>query len=240
MSVMTNSTVQTCHQKAMGSKTMERRVSTVILNVYHSTGIEKEDDSRQSLENHGKLDEIRRFHNKKFEEGHDVHRNLALAEGYSRPNKKGEYQYVSGVMGIAYNPFLNSEAANLIPFMSKSPSFFFSTQPLYLLKTSLSTHPLPNPLCIPLYSLSHFPGNSKILPFYNWTFHKQFPWQHPNFWWNKQSHNTTTTNTIHSHPNYSSIIINKNVNKSTNYCTYFRLHPITSSIIYINRIINLY
>ena len=36
MSVMTNNTVQACHQKAMGSKTMERRVSTVILNVYQS------------------------------------------------------------------------------------------------------------------------------------------------------------------------------------------------------------
>ena len=82
MSVMTNSTIQVCHQKAMGSKTMERRVSTVILNVYQSTGIEKEDDSRQSLENHGKLDEIRRFYNKKFEEGHDVHRNLASTEDY--------------------------------------------------------------------------------------------------------------------------------------------------------------
>ena len=91
---------------------MERRVSTVILNVYQSTGTEKEDDSRQSLENHRQLDEIRRFHNKNFEEGHDVHRNLALAVGYARPNKKGEYQYVSGVMGIAYNPFLNSEAAS--------------------------------------------------------------------------------------------------------------------------------
>ena len=33
MSVMTNSTVQACHQKARRSKTMERRVSTVILNV---------------------------------------------------------------------------------------------------------------------------------------------------------------------------------------------------------------
>ena len=112
MSVMTNSTVQTCPQKAMGSKTMERRVSTVILNVDQSTGIEKEDDSRQSLENHGKIDELRRFYYKKFEEGHDLHRNLALAEDFSRPNKKGEYQYVSGVMGIAYNPFLNSEAGS--------------------------------------------------------------------------------------------------------------------------------
>ena len=112
MSVMTNSTVQACHQKAMGSKTMERIVSTVILNMCQSTGIEKEDEWRQSLENHGKLDEVRRIHNKKFEEEHDVHRNLALAEGYSRPNKKAEYQYVSGVKGIAYNPFLNSEAGS--------------------------------------------------------------------------------------------------------------------------------
>ena len=41
MSVITDTTVQVRHQKAMGSKTMERRVSNVILNVYQSTGIEK-------------------------------------------------------------------------------------------------------------------------------------------------------------------------------------------------------
>ena len=70
----------------------------------------KEDGSRQSLESHRKLDEIRRFYSKKFEEKHDVHRNLASSEVYLKPNKKGEYQYVSGVMGMAYNPFLDSEA----------------------------------------------------------------------------------------------------------------------------------
>ena len=112
MSVITDTTVQMCHQKAKRSKTMERRVSTVILNVYQITGIEKEESSRQSLESHGKLDKIRRFYNKKFEEGHDVHRNLARAEEYAKPTKRGEYQYVSGVMGIAYNPFLDSEAGN--------------------------------------------------------------------------------------------------------------------------------
>ena len=109
MSVMTDSTIQACHQRTIGSKTMERRISRVILNVFQSTGIEKEDGSRQSLENHRKLDEIRRFYNKKFEEVHDVHRNLASAGEYSRPNKKGEYQYVSGMMGIAYNPFRGRE-----------------------------------------------------------------------------------------------------------------------------------
>ena len=41
---------------------------------------------------------------------HDVNRNLALAEDYSRPTKRGEYQHVSCVMGISYNPFLDSEA----------------------------------------------------------------------------------------------------------------------------------
>ena len=76
MSVMTESTILACQQRAIGRKAMERRVSAVILNVYQSTGIEKEDSSRQSLESHRKLDEIWRFYNKKFEEKHDVHRNL--------------------------------------------------------------------------------------------------------------------------------------------------------------------
>ena len=110
LSMMTDSTILPCHQRAIGSKTLERRVSIVILNVYQSTGIDKEDGSRQSLESHRKLDEIRRFYNKKFEEKHDVHRNLAPPGEYSKPNKKGEYQYVSEVMGIAYNPFLDLEA----------------------------------------------------------------------------------------------------------------------------------
>ena len=112
MSMMTDSTILACHQRAIGSKTVEKRVSSVILNMYQSTAIEKEDGSRQSQESHRKLDEIRRFYNKKFEEEHDVHRNLASSGEYSRPNKKGEYQYVSDVMGMAYNPFLNSEAGD--------------------------------------------------------------------------------------------------------------------------------
>ena len=112
MSVITDTTVQLCHQKIKGSKTMERRVSTVILNVYQSTGIGKKESSRQSLESHGKLDEIRRFYNKKIVDGHDLHHNSARAEEYAKSTKRGEYQYVSGVMGIAYNPFLDSEAGN--------------------------------------------------------------------------------------------------------------------------------
>ena len=112
MSVITDSTVQMCHQKATGSKTMERRNSAVILNVHQSTGIEKEESSRQCLESHPKLDQMRRLYNKKFEKGHDGHHSLARTEEYVKTTKRGEYQYVSGVMGIAYNTFLDSEAGN--------------------------------------------------------------------------------------------------------------------------------
>ena len=80
MSKMADTTVQACSQKGTENEAMERRVSLVILNVYQSTGIAKGDGWRQSLENHGKLDETRRFSNKKFGEDHDVHRNMALAE----------------------------------------------------------------------------------------------------------------------------------------------------------------
>ena len=47
MSVMTDSTILACQQRAIGNMTKERRVSAVILNVYQSTGIEKEDGSRR-------------------------------------------------------------------------------------------------------------------------------------------------------------------------------------------------
>ena len=39
-----------------------------------------------------------------------MYRGLALAEDYSRPTKREEYRYLSGVMGISYNPFLMAEA----------------------------------------------------------------------------------------------------------------------------------
>ena len=52
MSVIPDTTVQACSQKVTGNKAVERRVSTVILNRYQSTGIAKGDGSRQSLENH--------------------------------------------------------------------------------------------------------------------------------------------------------------------------------------------
>ena len=89
---------------------MEKRISTVILNEYQSAGIDKGDGSRQYTEKHAKLDESRRFSNKKTDESHELCSSLVLAEDYTRPTKQGENQCVSGVIGIAYNTFWDSEA----------------------------------------------------------------------------------------------------------------------------------
>ena len=59
MSVIPDATIQACYQSATGGKVLEKRVSNVILYVYQSTGNEKDDDSRQFLENHAKIDQIR-------------------------------------------------------------------------------------------------------------------------------------------------------------------------------------
>ena len=110
MSVIPDPSIQACYQSAVGGKAFEKRFWSVILKVYQSTRIEKEDGSRQSLENHSKLDDIGRLSNKNFEESHGVHRDLVLAEDYSRPTKRGKNQYVSCVMCISYNRFLDAEA----------------------------------------------------------------------------------------------------------------------------------
>ena len=41
-----------------------------------------------------------------------MHRNFARAEDYSMLKERGEYRNVSGVMGIAFFTFWDSEAGN--------------------------------------------------------------------------------------------------------------------------------
>ena len=62
--------------------------------MYQSKGVEK-------------IDEIKMFSNQKFYSNHDVHRALAVTERYSTPTKRGENQFVSGVIGMSCNPFLS-------------------------------------------------------------------------------------------------------------------------------------
>ena len=58
MSVIPDAVIQACYQNATKNRALENMVSSIILNVNQSAVIEKDDDSRQSLENHAKIDVV--------------------------------------------------------------------------------------------------------------------------------------------------------------------------------------
>ena len=72
--------IQACQQKATKNRALENRDSSIILNVYQNAGSEKHNDSRQSFENHAKIDEIRWFSSKKLDSSHGVNRAMIGGE----------------------------------------------------------------------------------------------------------------------------------------------------------------
>ena len=65
MSVIFNLVIETCNQRTSKNRALGNRVSSVILNVKQNAEIENVDDSKQSPEKHAKIEEIKRFSNKK-------------------------------------------------------------------------------------------------------------------------------------------------------------------------------
>ena len=61
------------------------------------------------LELMGKIDEIRRFSNKELMLTKECMGAMPKSSEYCEPIRKNSYSYVSGIIGIAYNPFLNGD-----------------------------------------------------------------------------------------------------------------------------------
>ena len=61
------------------------------------------------LEPMKKIDEIRRFSNKELRLSKESMRALPKSHEYWGPIREKIYSYVSGIIGIAYNPFLNED-----------------------------------------------------------------------------------------------------------------------------------
>ena len=61
------------------------------------------------LEPMKKIDEIRRFSNKEIRLSKESMRALPRSNEYCGPIRKKSYSYVSGIIGMAYNPFLNED-----------------------------------------------------------------------------------------------------------------------------------
>ena len=144
ISVIPDAAIQACYQKAAENRLLEKRASRVILNLYQRTGIEKNGDSRQFLENHAKIDEIRRILNKKIDSSRDVHLALFVAEECSKSTKRGGYQYVSGVMKMSYNSFLSTEAGAAYMNFRVTELLMFWTEKIIEIDTSENGKPSPD------------------------------------------------------------------------------------------------
>ena len=71
------------------------------LDIYQSKPMRVNMKEPVELEPMNKIDEIRRFSNKEL--------RLSKAHEYWGPIREKIYSYVSGIIGIAYNPFLNED-----------------------------------------------------------------------------------------------------------------------------------
>ena len=89
-SVIPDHVIKAFLQNAMKGKTSEIKVLSIIFVVYPRLGVEKDDQSSDSLENRTKINEIRRFANERFDSQLDSHRSLIRPENYSKMSKRWE------------------------------------------------------------------------------------------------------------------------------------------------------
>ena len=80
-----------------------------LLDMQQSKPMRENMKDAEELEPMRKIDEIRRFSNKELRLTKESMGALPKSSEYCGPIKKKSYGYVSGIIGIAYNPFLSEE-----------------------------------------------------------------------------------------------------------------------------------
>ena len=80
-----------------------------LLEMHQSKPMRVNMKEHEELEPMRKIDEIRRFSNKELRLTKESMGTLPKSSEYCGPIKKKSYSYVSGIIGIAYNPFLSED-----------------------------------------------------------------------------------------------------------------------------------
>ena len=80
-----------------------------LLDVHQSTPMRVYMKKPVELEPMKKIDEIRRFSNKEMRLSKESMGALPKSSEYCGPIRKKSYRYVSGIIGMAYNPFINED-----------------------------------------------------------------------------------------------------------------------------------
>ena len=80
-----------------------------LLGIQQSKPIRVNKKEPVELELMKKIDEIRKFSNKEMRLSKKSMGALPKFSEYCGPNRKKSYRYVSGIVGMAYNPFINED-----------------------------------------------------------------------------------------------------------------------------------
>ena len=80
-----------------------------LLDIHQSKRMRVNMKEPAQLESLKKIDETRRFSNKELKLTKELMGTLLNSSEYWRPITKKSYHYMSGIVGMAYNPFLNED-----------------------------------------------------------------------------------------------------------------------------------
>ena len=90
-----------------------------LLDIYQSKPMRVNMKEPVELEPMKKIDEIRRFSNKELSLSKESMGALPKSSEYCGPIRKKPYSYISGIIGIAYNPFLNEDIGDCFMITSR-------------------------------------------------------------------------------------------------------------------------
>ena len=95
-----------------GDERVRALLLLALLDIHQSKPMRVNMKKPEELEPMRKKDEIRRFSNKELRLTKESMGAMPKSSKYCGPIRKKSYSYVSGIIGIAYNPFLSEDIRN--------------------------------------------------------------------------------------------------------------------------------
>ena len=88
----------------------ERNFLRALLELYQDMPLAIPNKESNDMESYRRLEEVRRYSNKELKVSRELFEAVRGQKDYTTLGKLKSFQYVSGILGMAYNPFVNEEA----------------------------------------------------------------------------------------------------------------------------------
>ena len=99
--------IQTIRQGGLDG---ERNFLRALLELYQDMPLAISNKESNDIESYRRLEEVRRYSNKELKVSRELFEAVRGQKDYATLGKLKTFQYVSGIPGMAYNPFVNEEA----------------------------------------------------------------------------------------------------------------------------------